>query len=120
MELLEVSQCIGWCGRQHFNNHFQGFDIILYAFFAIIAYHLWVYAYDKDLLNIKKKVDEEMASKIARLLIMFCTLLLAGFIIYWLFFFKPETLGKWAMQNTGDLIETLRNTSTLDQLRMYS
>lgn len=90
MELLQVVQCQAWCASEHFWMNYEGLYIVIIAFVALILTYAFKTLYENNILELQDKVTVEAAKKVIDLGFLFGVLCIAGFLIYVLFFFKPQ------------------------------
>lgn len=98
--------------NNHFNATYEHIWIVVIAFFLLGLYLMFLQMYSKSI-EIQKKISEDDANKVLKNLVLLSMLLLAGFIIYHIFFFRPDAIQMQAdnislMMGNGQLPEVVK------------
>jgi len=93
----------------HFFHNYEGVWVLVIAFVSLTLYFLFKYVYERNLFSIQNTIKEAQAVHICDLLLMFSWLCIAGWIIYFLWFFKPyiasEMMQSWTSITAKNISE---------------
>lgn len=104
---LDYGQCYAWCSHQHFWHNYQGVYVLALSAVMLLAYFIFKTAYSHSE-SLRQKVPDVTAEWICDKLVLLAFLLLAGWFIYFLFFFMPEQL-----QTMPDINESVQQSMNL-------
>lgn len=90
-QLITWNTCYYSVASQHFNAGQASVWLVIAAFACLVIFFAFQLLYEHSA-ALKAKVSEDHAERFLGLLVQFAGLLLAGFLIYFFFFFKPDAL----------------------------
>lgn len=80
---------IGWCKEQHFYTDLNGIFIAIIALGLFTLFWVWKFLCENHA-PIVVSVGEERCERIANVLLLSGSLVLAGFLVWFFFFYKLE------------------------------